>query len=110
MTGLQILVLVIADSRRDDVVDALMSLDLISGFTMTPAMGFSAQHSQFSVREQVEGYRTFARFEILLDATTLEPVLETLADAAGSESSRYWVAEAPVSGDLQHRHRPAEDR
>ncbi|MEE4659282.1 MAG: DUF3240 family protein [Halieaceae bacterium] len=100
MSGLQVLVLVVPDTRREDVIDALISMDKISGFTLTSAMGFSAEHSHFNLREQVQGCRAFARFEVLLEPAILHGVLDRLSSAAGSETSRYWLTDVPLAGRL----------
>jgi hypothetical protein len=100
MNRLQILVLLSPDAMREDIIDTLMSLSFISGFTLTSAMGFSAEHSQFNVREQVEGCRAFTRFEVVCEAGLLGSLLEAVSSAAGSEPLRYWVVDAPQCGHL----------
>jgi len=96
----QLLVLLAPAERRDDLVDALMGLDRVSGFTLTPSLGFSREHSHFSVREQVAGYREYSRFEVLLEKKDLEAVLEALRPACGNERLRYWVSDVPRTGHL----------
>jgi hypothetical protein len=100
MTEQRLLVLLAPMERRDDLVDALMELDSISGFTLTPALGYSREHSHFSLREQVAGYREIDRFEVLLDDELLPTVLAVLESACGNEHLRYWVSEVPDSGHL----------
>lgn len=100
MNSSQVFVLVCPDSLREDIIDTLMSLPAISGFTLTAAMGFSAEHAHFNLREQVEGCRAFTRFEVVFDSESLELLLETLSAAVGSEPLRYWILDAPSCGHL----------
>ncbi len=100
MSDSQVFVMMAPDSRREDIIDALMSLDAISGFTLTSAMGFSAEHSHFNLREQVEGCRAFTRFEVIFESQSLESLLDALSVAAGSDSLRYWIIDAPQCGHL----------
>lgn len=102
MPDTRLLVLLAPAERRDGLVDALMESAEISGFTLTPALGFSREHSDFSLREQVAGYRDYSRFEILLEADQQERVLEALREAAGNERLRYWITAVPQTGHL-HR-------
>jgi hypothetical protein len=100
MNEFQVLVLVAPDSRREDIIDALMSLPAISGFTLAKAMGFSAEHSHFNLRGQVEGCRAFSRFEVVFAPAVLPSLLEALSAAVGSETLRYWVIDVPDCGHL----------
>ncbi len=100
MNDSQVFVLVAPDSRREDIIDALMSLSAISGFTLSQAMGFSAEHSHFNLREQVEGCRAFTRFEVVFEPQSLKPLLDTLSTAVGSEQLRYWIVDAPQCGHV----------
>jgi len=91
------LVLMVPRERRDDFVDLLMGREELSGFTLLPALGYSREHSHFSVPEQVLGYRDFDRFEIMLDALDLPALLDRLSASCGRERLRYWVF--PISGE-----------
>ena len=100
--SLMLLVLLAPADRRDDLVDALMGNDHISGFTLSPALGYSREHSDFSLGEQVAGYRDYSRFEVLFEAREQELLLETLSRASGNERLRYWIMPVPETGHL-HR-------
>jgi hypothetical protein len=100
MTELQLLVLLAPAERRDDLVDVLMELAVTSGFTLTPALGYSREHSHFSLREQVAGYRDIDRFEILTARADLPDVLTAVSAACGNERLRYWIADITRSGHL----------
>jgi len=106
MTDPRLLVLMVPRERRDDFVDALMGWEALSGFTLLPALGFSREHSHFSIPEQVSGYREFDRFEVLVEATALQTLLDRLSAACGRERLRYWVSPVTAEGHLAG---PAED-
>jgi hypothetical protein len=102
MSDTRLLVLLSPADRRDDLVDALMGNADIGGFTLSPALGYSREHSHFSLGEQVAGYRDYSRFEVLFDARQQEQVLAALRQAAGNERLRYWIMSVPETGHL-HR-------
>ncbi|HCF78590.1 MAG TPA: DUF3240 domain-containing protein, partial [Glaciecola sp.] len=43
-----ILMAVVPELLKDDVVDVLMGLEMISGFSLFDIQGFSKEHSQYS--------------------------------------------------------------
>jgi hypothetical protein len=87
--------------RRDDFVDALMVEDRVSGFTLLPALGYSREHSHFSVKEQVVGYRQMDRFEVLTPTEVLPGLLDRLRGRCGREALRYWVTGLTREGHLR---------
>jgi hypothetical protein len=96
----RLLVLLAPANRRDGLVDALMESEHVSGFTLTPALGYSREHGHFDLNEQVAGYRDYSRFEVLLDGEQQERVLQTLERACGNEQLRYWLMPVPETGHL----------
>ncbi|HBO13986.1 MAG TPA: DUF3240 domain-containing protein [Halieaceae bacterium] len=100
MTDTRLLVLMVPKERRDDFVDALIGQEALSGFTLLPALGYSREHSHFSIPEQVAGYREFDRFEVLVEAGALAGLLQQLSATSGSERLRYWVSPVKAEGHL----------
>lgn len=100
MTESRLLVVLVHTERRDDMIDALIGREEISGFTLVPALGFSRDHSRFSVTEQVVGYRDIDRFEILIDDNALDSLLALLGDKAGNDPLRYWLVGLDTAGHL----------
>jgi Protein of unknown function (DUF3240) len=87
----QLLVLIVADGLQDDIVDTLILLEEISGFSLSTIEGYSREHSQFNLRELVEGHRKMSRFEILHDAAQENEILAVLGAACGDRQARYWI-------------------
>lgn len=94
------LIAVIPEELKDDAVDALMASSLISGFSLFSISGFSREHSQFSIKEQVEGYRAFHRFEVAHMPEQTEKVLATLSTISNNGNIRYWILPIQDSGYL----------
>jgi hypothetical protein len=96
----QLLIVMAPADLRDELVDTLMECDFVSGFNMTTTAGFSSEHSQFDLREQVEGYREVFKFEILHGREQQQPLLEALRRASASGHLRYWVIPLREQGHL----------
>ncbi|MCM2527025.1 DUF3240 family protein [Shewanella algae] len=94
----QLLVLIVQHNLKDDVVDTLMSLDYLSGFSLINICGFSREHSHFNLKEQVEGYREFYKFEVMHPQESQQALLQTLAEVC--RHSRYWIVPIATDGVL----------
>lgn len=95
----QLLIMMVPGELRDDVVDSLSGCEGISGFNMTTMAGFSKEHSQYDLREQVEGYRKFFKFEVMHARPQQAALLAALRPVCSSANIRYWIV--PV---LEHGH------
>lgn len=102
-----LLVLVCPVRRRDDVVDALMAYPAISGFTMSHCGGFSREHSRLSLREQVQGFGDFERFEVAAKPETIKELKHHLAITAGRDDFHYWIYPILEQGALRAPSRSA---
>lgn len=100
MVDPQLLVLMVPAEIRDDVVDALMACEVISGFNMATTAGYSKEHSQYNLREQVEGYRTVYEFEVLHEAARQAFLLDTLRPLCRTAGVRYWITPLREQGHL----------
>jgi hypothetical protein len=87
--------------RRDDVVDTLLAVEAISGFTFSDCGGFSRAHSHFNLREQVQGYGEYERFEVLCSERAGREVLARLQEIAGADGFRYWLTPISEQGTLK---------
>ncbi|MEQ8516999.1 MAG: DUF3240 family protein [Chromatocurvus sp.] len=100
MSELQLMVLLAPWPLHEDVVDALMGFDDISGFSSVEAAGFSREHSDFDIAEQVAGARRFSRFEILHAPSQREEILAAIEPLVGREHFRYWVVQPIEAGRI----------
>jgi hypothetical protein len=96
----QMLVIMVPAGLRDDIVDTLIGFDGISGFNMTTIAGYSREHSQYDLREQVEGYRQFFKFEVMHRRDQRETLLGSLRPVCESANIRYWVLPVLEQGHI----------
>jgi hypothetical protein len=100
MDDWQLLTLMTPLELKDDVVDALIACTLISGFNMQKIAGFSREHSQFHLREQVEGYREFYAFEVIHQSDQEDSLLDALRPVCESAGIRFWITPVSSQGHL----------
>ena len=100
MDDLQLLIMMVPSDIRDDVVDCLMGCDSISGFNMTAMAGYSKEHSQYDLREQVEGYRQFFKFEVMHLRAQHAELMSALRSTCASANIRYWFVPVLEQGYL----------
>jgi hypothetical protein len=91
MSDHQLLIVVVPVDIKDDVVDTLIGLEDISGFNLETIAGYSREHSQFNIREQVEGYRQLFRFEIMHKSDQQERLISSLRPVCAGPHLRYWI-------------------
>jgi len=92
------LVLVIAPSLEEELVDQLLELPGVGGFTSFVVQGNGKQHNM-SLAEQVAGRRRRLRFELVLDAGSIDGVLQRLRGCLGADTV-YWVEQIASFGKL----------
>lgn len=96
----QVLVMMVPADLRDDVIDCLISGEGISGFNMTTIAGYSREHSQYDLREQVEGYRQLFKFEVMHGPGQQAQLLGKLRPVCASANIRYWIVPVLAQGHL----------
>ena len=96
----QLLILMVPGEIRDDVVDSLSVCEHISGFNMTTMAGYSKEHSLYDLREQVEGYRQFFKFEVMHASVQQADLLAALRPVCGSARVRDWIVPVREQGHL----------
>lgn len=95
-----ILIAIVPEALKDNVVDSLMADSFLSGFSLSKIQGFSQAHSHYNVSEQVEGYRDFYRFEVLHKAAQSSALLNLLKKVSSQKSVRYWILPLIEAGVL----------
>lgn len=94
------LIAIVPEVLKDPVVDALMAESSLSGFSLSKSQGFSKEHSHFNLREQVEGYSDFYRFEILHLASNSEQLCQLLGKTNSDKKIHYWILPVIETGVL----------
>ncbi len=99
------LTLIVHASAKRDVADRLRNIPGVSGFTLVPCEGHSAETRQDafqSVRDRVEGYVPRVRVDVVLEDAQITSVIETLKKG-GPEGARigiWFVSDIHESGTL----------
>ena len=76
---------------KDDVVDKLITFSSITGFNLKTINGYSKEHSQFDIAEQVEGYRAFYQIEVLIPLTDIKQLKAILNPICQPAKLKYWL-------------------
>ncbi|PLW67207.1 DUF3240 family protein [Pseudohalioglobus lutimaris] len=96
----QLLTVIFSDEIKDDIVDSLIAMEALSGFSLSRIDGYSRQHSQYDVKEQVAGYRQMWRAEVVHRVEQQVALLRSLEETARASHLRYWVTPLSASGTL----------
>lgn len=96
----QLLIVMVADAIREDMIDALIQCDSIGGFSQYEINGYSREHSQYDLSEQVAGYRKLCRFEIQHNAALEAELLALVRAVCSASHARYWVVPILHGGQL----------
>lgn len=89
-----LLILNIPPVLEDDLIDYLLSLDCIAGFTSYKAMGHGATED-LTIAEQVSGRRHRLQFEAIVDSEDVARITGSLTDEVGKDIT-YW--QQPING------------
>ncbi len=87
-SNLVMLVLNIAPELEEDLIDYLLGIEQVDGFTSYQVYGHGEHHS-LSVTEQVAGRRKRVQYEIFLDTSVISALLAGLVKAVGKDIV-YW--------------------
>ncbi len=88
-----LLVINLSPVLEEDLVDYLLALDFVVGFTSYGVQGHG-EHRSLSVAEQVTGRRRRVQFEMLIDQSNYDGITSALGTAVGKDIT-YW--QLPVS-------------
>ncbi|MAT93626.1 MAG: hypothetical protein CME59_13595 [Halioglobus sp.] len=96
----QLLVIHVPGEISDDIIDALIAHEETSGFSLTEIKGYSREHGQYNLEEQVAGCRRLYRFEVQHRAEQEHALLELLAGVCMASHARYWIIPLNQTGTL----------
>ena len=94
----QVLTAIFSDDIKDEIIDTLMALQGLSGFSLGQIDGYSRKHSQYDLKEQVAGYRRMWRAEVLHRHEQERELLLALEETSRASHLRYWVMPLQVCG------------
>jgi len=86
---------------KDDIVDTLIAQPDISGFNLKTIHGYSKEHSLYDISEQVEGYRAYFQFEVLVASSDINKLKECLKPICQSAKLKYWLTPVLDSGHFK---------
>ncbi|MFA3789897.1 DUF3240 family protein [Aliiglaciecola sp. SL4] len=86
----QLLIAIVPEQLKDKLVDRLIGQETLSGFSLSKIQGYSTEHHQYNIQEQVEGYRDFYRFELLHDSTHYQDLLAHIRTISPHNNIRFW--------------------
>lgn len=89
---MSLLIINLPPGLEDDLIDYLLKIDCVNGFTSYRTMGHGA-HEHLTLSEQVTGRRKRMQFEIIMEDSSIPTLTEGLADEVGKDVT-YW--EQPV--------------
>ena len=98
MSTQQRLILTVPPSLEDELVDYLLSLESVSGFTSYPVRGHG-ENRQLSIAEQVTGRQKRIQFELILATEDVPRVLGGLKQHVGGDIF-FWYQDINGSGRL----------
>ena len=95
-----LVVLNVAPSLEDHVMDWLVSRPEGSGFTSLPVSGYGADPAELSIAEQVAGRQQRIQFEVQMSSAAVDRFLQDAGNALGNAAIRYWVLPVLAAGHL----------
>jgi len=85
---IKMLVLNIPPALEEDLIDYLLSLEAVTGFTSYEARGHGSD-LQLSLAEQVSGRQKRLQFELLIEVEAIQSLLDGLSAEVGKDIA-YW--------------------
>ena len=98
MTDVLLFTLHVPESLKDEIIDRLISLQNLTGFNLNKMSGYSKEHSLYDISEQVEGYRAFYQFEVLIASNEVSMLKACLNPVCQPAKLRYWLTPVIESG------------
>jgi hypothetical protein len=90
MTDKVLIVLIIDKHYKHLIIDQLIEFKFASGFTLSAVDGFSQEHQQYDLSEQVQGYRDLLRLEVSISKEHRDKLFQLLSDIPKRERFHYW--------------------
>jgi hypothetical protein len=99
MNTLCLLVINCSPELEHELIDAFLSMPVVSGFTSSLTQGHGLGGAM-TVAEQVAGRRERVQFEVMIAAADLDSCIATLTELFGNSGLVYWAYPLNVGGRL----------
>lgn len=97
----QVLVVITSPpSLESQLVDWLLSQRGGAGFSSVPVHGHSTRHDHLSIAEQVSGRQRRIQFQIQIDGSQLNGLLERLKSEFSGADLHYWAVPVLAQGHV----------
>ncbi|MCA1768102.1 MAG: DUF3240 family protein [Idiomarina sp.] len=96
----KLLKLYFSREQKAEVVDCLLQVDSLSGFSLYDIEGFSRRHESFDLAEQIRGARRMLTAEIICSDAEVKLVQSELKKLHFKEPVRYNVLELDDCGHV----------
>lgn len=90
--------LYIESNQKDDVIDCLLPLEYISGFSLSACFGYSRNHATLDVAEQVAGGRSLLQVDIIHDSDHTASIINALKAVNARHPIRFTVVPVMQQG------------
>ncbi len=85
----QLLKLYFSREQKPEVVDCLLQVDSLSGFSLYDIEGFSRRHESFDLSEQIRGARRMLAAEIICTNAEVQSIRNQLKQIHFKDSVRF---------------------
>ncbi|MBY6062726.1 DUF3240 family protein [Pseudidiomarina sediminum] len=89
-----------SQAQKADVVDCLLQVDSISGFSIYAIEGYSRSHERYDLVEQISGARRMLTAEIICTDAAVPALQNALAQLHFSDPLRYTLVAIEANGHL----------
>lgn len=96
----QLLVVIVPEEIKDNLVDALIGTEVMTGFSLSKIQGYSRENHHYNIQEQVEGYRDFYRFELLHQQADYAELISHIKEVSPNGNLRYWCVPVFDAGSI----------
>jgi len=93
----------VAPAAEERVIDWLLGLDHVAGFTSCAAFGHGASHDDLSIAEQVTGRQRRVEIRLEISSTGLDAFVGALTAVFDGTDLYYYVQPVLRSGHLRRR-------
>ena len=96
----KLLKLYFSREQKADVVDCLLQIDALSGFSLYEIDGFSRRHERYDIAEQIRGARRMLAAEVVCNEHDLTEIRAALQRLNVKEPIRFTLHPIEAMGHL----------